>query len=173
MHILKTPPHCEKYALSPERDTKLQFCVTALEKILDVPGCPDLKEDLFRAVVWIVSELDGKYTTRYRSRAALEAPAGTVQHEHVVPMRDLWALVNGPLKPAQLLPQITACVVTRDEHRKLTACDRRPGAPFGWMRYADCKIPVVDMQEQRDLRPNDLQAMNALLEQAFRTIRRD
>ena len=173
MENMKTPPHHEKFVPSPERDEKLRFCVTALEKILEIPGGGEIKEDLFRAVVWIVSELDGKFTARFRSRSALEAPAGTVQHEHVFPMKDLWALVRGPVRPAQLLPLVAACVVTRDEHRRLSAYDRNPNARFGWLRYMECQIPVVDMLAQRDVSTKEFQDMNAPLESAFRAIRKE
>ena len=169
---MKTPPHHEAYVPAPERDEKLQFCVKALENILSIPGGADVKEELFRAVVWIVAEIDGKFTTRYRSRDAREAPAGSVQHEHVFPMRDLWAIAQGHMSPAQLLPLVTACVVTRDEHRKLSAYDRLPSAQFGWMRYTECKIQVVDMLEYRDLNMDDFKKLNAALAEAIRVVRR-
>lgn len=173
MNNLKAAPHHGPYLPSPERAEKLKFCATALEKILAIPGGWEVKEELFRAVVWIVSELDGKYTTRFRSKAALEAPAGTVQHEHVFPMKDLWAIAQGRMKPAELLPLVAACVVTRDEHRKLSAYDRSPDAKFGWYRYIACKIPVEDMETGKELSQADLQKMNAALDEAFRAACRD
>lgn len=170
---MKTAPHQEKYQPSPEREEKLRFCVAALDKILEIPGSPGLQEELFRAIVWIVSEIDGKFATRYRSREALAAPAGTVQHEHVVPMRQLWAIIRQKhMSPARLLPLVTACVVTREEHRRLTAHDRLPDAEFGWLRYAKCRIPVMDLLEQRELAAADLQKLNEPLEDAVHGIRR-
>jgi hypothetical protein len=169
---MKTAPHHDTYKSSPERDEKLRFCVAVLEKILEIPGSPELKEELFRSIVWLVSEIDGKYTTRFRSRAALEAPAGSVQHEHVVPMRKLWEIVvQKCMGPAQLLPLVAACVVTRDEHRKLTAYDRSSDGQFGWMRYSQCQIPVVDMLEKHDVTMDEFKQMNAPLAEAFRATR--
>lgn len=171
---MKKPPHHEAYVPAPGRDEKLRFCVAALEKILEIPGGDEVKEELFRALVWIVSEIDGKFTPRFRSRASLEAPAGTVQHEHVFPMRQLWDIVSKKgMKPEKLVPLITACVVTRDEHRTLSAYDRNPDAKFGWHRYAACKIPVVDMTTGSDVQPGEFQRMNDALDGAFRAIHKE
>lgn len=173
MENMKSAPHHGGYVASPERDEKIKFCAVALEKILAIPGGWEIKEGLFRSIIWAVSEVDGKYTTRFRSKAALEAPSGSVQHEHVFPMKDLWAIVQGRMKPAQLLPLVAACVVTRDEHRKLSAYDRNPDAGFGWHRYIACKISVVDLTTGEVLSASELQKMNAVLDEAFRAARRD
>jgi hypothetical protein len=121
---------------------------------------------LLSEVIWFISEVDGKYTTRYRSKQVVDlarhylkgrqqskrkpnmlnyikrARSEKIQHEHV---NTRAALVDKllrlpPQKVSVALEEVLACVVTKDEHRDLK------GAAKGWARYRDAGIPVYDMK---------------------------
>ncbi|MFG6467663.1 hypothetical protein [Roseateles sp. BYS87W] len=109
------------------------------------------KKKMLSEVLWLISEADGKYSTRYRSvevvRLAQCEPTSTarIQHEHVFPrkrvtesiLRDRERLLADPALLDTILEQTVGCVVTVDEHKAL--CDHEDG----WRRYSN--VPVLDM----------------------------
>ncbi len=102
-------------------------------------------------VLWLISEADGKYSTRFRTaevvRLANEEPNSTtkVQHEHVFPRKKVTErilhqrqmILQHPQLLDSLLDETVGCVVTEQEHRSL------PNSLEGWKRYE--KVPVLDM----------------------------
>ena len=108
------------------------------------------RKKMLKEVLWLISEVDGKYTTRYRSaevvRLARDKPCcdERIQHEHVYPraevadrlLRERKALLRAPGELDKLLDQTVACVVTKVEHGKLKT-------GHGWARYTE--VPVLDM----------------------------
>jgi hypothetical protein len=111
---------------------------------------PAHRKKMLKEVLWMISEADGKYSTRYRSaevvRLANEQADSDVliQHEHVFPkakvatrlLRERQAFLANPGELEKLLDQTIGCVVTKDEHNRL-------GVGEGWARYA--AVPVLDM----------------------------
>lgn len=105
-------------------------------------------------VIWLLTEADGKHSTRYRSkevvRLARETPDSNmrIQHEHVYPKAPVaWEILGRreeflecPTKLNELLDQkAVSCIVTVDEHDDLLAGE-------GWARYVN--VPVLDMSVQ-------------------------
>ena len=109
------------------------------------------RKKMLKEVLWWISEADGKYAARYRSKAvvalAQSEPQSTekVQHEHVFPRakvadtllkrRSEW--LTSPSELESILDDTVGCVVLASEHRALN--DKAEG----WKRYA--KVPVWDM----------------------------
>ncbi len=172
---MNLPHHQRPYVPCKSYDERLAFAVGAMEAIYQLNGPFDLKrelrEKLFRSVAWILSECDGKYTTRYRSTLALQAPNGAVQHEHVFPITQLYFLSRHGLSLKDALSLCSACVVTKDEHTRLSACDRLPDKPLGWKRYVAAGIQVMDMLENRLLTPEEMESKTQLFEQAMHNAR--
>lgn len=108
------------------------------------------RKKMLKEVLWLISEADGKYSTRYRSaeviRLARDVPdcVELIQHEHVYPkaqvadrlLKERVALLADPAELDKLLDQTVGCVVLKTEHTKL-------GKGEGWVRYA--KVAVLDM----------------------------
>jgi hypothetical protein len=112
-----------------------------------IEGCLTLdilerhKRDIISGMLWKITEARGKYTTRYRSKASMEA--GTkLQHEHVFTRKDLTdRILAEPQHVREILCDAIGCVVTVDEHKRLS---RVAGTIRGWNRYTAAGVEVVD-----------------------------
>lgn len=114
---------------------------------------PDFSIELRRRVVtevlWHVTEVPSKFEPRFRSDGVLhledEAPLADwkrlVAHEHVVTRKSLAARLHAGEDPAVVLADSAGCLVTRDEHARLTALG---DSVTGWERYRVGGIAVVD-----------------------------
>ena len=127
----------------------IESAITTIEGILDLPVLEQHKRDLINGMLWTVTEARGKYTTRYRSKGALEAPSGTkLQHEHVFPRKQLVdRIMREPYAAREHLSTAIGCVVTVEEHRRLTAIDRTQPGLHGWERYVAAGITVIDTDD--------------------------
>lgn len=106
---------------------------------------------MLKEVLWLITEADGKYSTRFRSkevvRLARQQPGSQVaiQHEHVFPRavvaRDIIARESEfrrfPKRLDKLLDDMVGCIVTVEEHTRLL------DGESGWGRYK--RVPVLDM----------------------------
>jgi hypothetical protein len=105
-----------------------QITTAALRKVLDV-------------ALWLYTEADGKYNTRYRSRAAVGVTdTRLLAHEHVIPRQVLIdRLVADPDETDAIMATVVGCVVLRTEHSLLSGHD-------GWTRYRTAGVEVVDLR---------------------------
>jgi hypothetical protein len=122
------------------------------------------KRKILSEVQWFISEADGKYTTRYRSKKVVDlarrylrtvsrgpAKRGTanvqakarrelIQHEHVNTRKSITdKILRHPTQVVSILNQVIGCVVTKDEHSRLRKAAR------GWGRYRHAGVRVYDM----------------------------
>lgn len=111
------------------------------------------KQVVIKQVLWMISSADGKYSTRFRSAEVVNLATNDnaslvgINHEHVFPIRAVRAeilrrrdeLVDSPESLNQLLSETVGCVVTHDEHRRLS------NLHIGWERYEG--VEVLDMSE--------------------------
>lgn len=107
---------------------------------------PEHKRLVLSRLQWFISNADGKYRTRFRSKLvvdlATEDPSSTVKinHEHVFTRREVTAkLISSPDSIDTLLDEVIGCIVTKEEH------DRMPRNLSGWDRYFAAGIIVLDM----------------------------
>lgn len=121
------------------------------------------KKHILSVVQWLISEVDGKYTTRYRSKKVVDlankylqssgkkvearrlkdikrkAHGELIQHEHVNTRKYITnEIMENPDRVDSILDQVIGCVVSKSEHGKL----RKRGT--GWARYRN-RVPVYDM----------------------------
>jgi len=115
-----------------------------------IEGCLTLdilerhKRDIISGLLWKITEARGKYTTRYRSRGSNESGV-KVQHEHVFTRKDLTdRILAAPERTREILHDAIGCVVTVDEHRKLSIVDQ---SLRGWKRYEAAGVEVIDTDE--------------------------
>jgi hypothetical protein len=129
---------------------------SALAQARFAVGSPDLidvhRRGLINQAIWQVTGSEGKYTTRYRSRGVLELEASgpvdkwwsQLRHEHVVTRASLTRRILEGEDPATVLADAVACIVTIDEHRRLSVYDK---SHYGWERYRLAGIEVIDMED--------------------------
>lgn len=129
----------------------VESATVAIESILRLPILDRHKRDLIDTMLWKMTEARGKWKTRYRSRAAREAgKCEKLQHEHVYTRKDITdQLLAAPSQARKILRSVIGCVVTKEEHDKLTAASRKYPDLKGWQRYEAAGIEVVDMDADR------------------------
>jgi hypothetical protein len=107
---------------------------------------PAHRKEFVKLALWMVTTAEaGKFNTRYRSRASRE-PGATIQHNHVderAKMAD--RLIAHPDELDSILDLAVGCVVTKEEHARLTQVSRQQPELDGWDRYVAAGIEVVDM----------------------------
>jgi hypothetical protein len=132
-------------------DAILKSAITLVEATLALNILDRHKRDVINGMLWSITQARGKYTTRFRSTAAMNAPAGTkLQHEHVTTRKELAAaIMREPQRASELLCTAVGCVVTREEHQRLTAITRKQPHLHGWERYTAAGIAIIDTDELR------------------------
>jgi hypothetical protein len=108
---------------------------------------PEHRHWLLSVAVWKYTEADGKWNTRHCSRAALAVTdRRRLNHEHVFPRKWLRErMLAEPDRVEEIMAMAVACLVTRDEHVRLTAVTQAQPELDGWNRYAAAGIEVVDL----------------------------
>lgn len=127
----------------------IESAISGIEGILGLPILDAHKRDIINGMLWTITEARGKYTTRYRSKGAFDAPKGTkLQHEHVIPRKQLVErIMREPYAAREHLSTAIGCVVTVEEHRRLTSIDRTQPGLHAWERYAAAGITVIDTDD--------------------------
>lgn len=133
----------------PNEADVLESATTLVEATLALNILEWHKRDVINGMLWSITQARGKYTTRFRSTAACNAPAGTqLQHEHVITRKELTdAILREPHRARELLSAAIGCVVTTDEHKRLTQITRQQPHLHGWERYTAAGIDIVDTDE--------------------------
>jgi hypothetical protein len=136
----------------PTEHAVLESAITLVEATLALPILDDHKRGVINGMLWSITQARGKYTTRFRSTAAGNAPKGTkLQHEHVIPRKDLVrAIMTEPHRARELLTTAIGCVVTKEEHERLTRITREQPKLHGWDRYTAAGIAVTDADKAPD-----------------------
>jgi hypothetical protein len=174
-NLMNLAIHQRLYIPCNDFEKRLNLAVSAMEAIYQLSGPFEFKRELrinfFNTVVWTLTESEGEYTTRYRSKLALQSPRSDVQHEHIFPIDDLYFLSRHGLALKNVLRLCCACVVTKKECSRLFAQDMSPERPLGWKRYLHAEIEVMDMLEYRLVTPEEMEAHNLEFETAFHNAR--
>lgn len=145
----------------------LQGAILAIDAVFKTSASLAIKKKLFDTACWLVSERNGKYNARYFSECALMAPKKSLIHEHVVPRAALWFVVRRTMTVEQALRLSEACIVTREEHRKLHESDDA----YAWERYVKSGINVVDRTTGKRVPKAQLNKMSQDYKKADRAAR--
>lgn len=126
----------------------LESAITLTEATLALNILEQHKRDVINVMLWKITEARGKYTTRFRSTGAINAPKGTkLQHEHVTTRQSIIdAIMREPSRARELLNTAIGCTVTKDEHYRLTRISREQPTLQGWERYKAAGITVIDTE---------------------------
>jgi Mg-chelatase subunit ChlI len=94
-----------------------------VEKVWELNVNPEIKKIIFNELIWKLTEIDGKYNTKYRSEEAKDIKdKKQLHHEHIISRKKLKEeLVNAENKNElrKILDKSESCVITRKEHEKL------------------------------------------------------
>ncbi|MCW8138189.1 MAG: hypothetical protein KIT58_04720 [Planctomycetota bacterium] len=145
-----------QYRSRPDRDAHLASIGQVVSHLLVLQGGPLVdfyKRKAIDRLLWKITEVDGKYGTRFRSEGALMVdrredrrlrPAGQrlLRHEHVFTRSWLLdQLLERPTEASKILDLAIGCVVTEAEHQRLSAVRHAQG----WERYQVAGVRVFDM----------------------------
>lgn len=145
-----------QYRPRPDRDARLAAIRELISHILVLQGgslVDFYKRKAIDRLLWKITEVDGKYRTRFRSEGALSidrrenrrlraAGQRLLRHEHVFTRSWLLdELLERPTEVGKILDLAIGCVVTEAEHQRLTAVRYAEG----WERYQAAGVRVFDM----------------------------
>lgn len=141
----------------PTPQDKINSAIALSKAILATDALPEHKNYLLNKCIWAVTIADGKYNLRYwsegvyalvKQHGSLDAVLGLkplpLRHEHINTCEALIdAMLRDPSSVEMLLrEQAIACLVTKDEHRRLS------GRQAGFDRYRAAGIRVWDMIDE-------------------------
>jgi hypothetical protein len=140
------------YVPHEERAIRIESAVFAIRALLPLDLYSQHKQELISVCLWKITEADGKWNTRYRTRAAMsETSVANLKHEHVFSRRALVEdLLSNPGDIDEVLRRAVGCVVTAKEHALLKVVSHRHPDLKGWSRFQKAGIEVVDLQEGKD-----------------------
>jgi len=142
------------YKKHKDHNIRLESAYLAVKVLLETNLYPAHKKELLSICIWKITEADGKYKTRFMSENAInEFNQKNLQHEHVVERQFLVnELLNNPSDYKNTLSKALACIVTKEEHKKLTFATKENKNLQGWKRYKFIGIKVFDLLEQIELK---------------------
>ncbi len=135
------------YVPKADRELRLQAAIAAADFALaQTEMHPTMRKRILVQATWEVTEVDGKLTPKFRSPAAMsyDGPKyhSVLRHDHVFTRAGLIAqLLKDPSTTEQVLRAAVACLVTQDEHTRLSAFDTMHE---GWDRYLAAQVDVLD-----------------------------
>jgi hypothetical protein len=141
-----SPAQARAFHLRDDAEQRRESALAAADLLASASGLlPVHRRELLSIVVWKWTEADGgKYGCRYRSAGVYNCSAPIeVQHEHVV-TRELLVdeMIAIPERCRSILANAIACLVTPEEHRRLSSLER---SIQGWKRYLAAKVDVWDV----------------------------
>ncbi|MGD0796868.1 MAG: hypothetical protein ABR910_04005 [Acidobacteriaceae bacterium] len=145
-----------RHEFATERAASARALVKAL--LREMPGVSNDHRDecIHRVALYKITEADpkNKFRTRYMSCDAIEIArhekkpndSGLLIHEHVTERQKVLKrlIAAKPEEVDEILDSIVACVVTKEEHKRLGSHSLKD--LHGWDRYRAEKIRVWDRQ---------------------------
>ena len=136
------------YQEHPDRDRRRASAVALAEFAATSPALDaEHRRKTLSLALWFATEADGKYKLRFRSAEARElgpSDRRQLRHEHVQTRKQLIdEIVAEPSRAREIVLSALACVVTDNEHQRLTAVSEDIQ---GWDRYIVAGVDVYDEQ---------------------------
>jgi hypothetical protein len=140
--VITFKPHPD----AKSRKSSAVALIKFLLKINTPEVLPKHLEKLIDAMLWTITEADGKYNTRHRSDRALRCSDNNMlAHEHVYPKKSMIKRLKSAKSEEevdQILSLAVGCTVMRDEHVLLHGLDHGDG----WERYHKANVGVVNIE---------------------------
>lgn len=124
----------------------IQSVKSNIEAIKSANSSKRHKKDLLDICIWHLTEIDGKWNTRFRSEGAMDAKNWEdVQHEHVYQRKNLILRLLGRESIDAVIKDAIGCLVTKTEHKLLGDASKNFKVD-GWERYIRAGIQVYDLK---------------------------
>jgi len=144
----------EPYKPHRDHDSRVNSARAAITHCLAFPSqvSDAHRREILSVLIWKLTEVDGKYRTRYRSAGVLSAEIVPIEHEHVVTRKELIdRLIAEPHRCDQILDEAIGCLVTKAEHKRLKDSDAANPNLRGWARYRAAGIVAIDMADGNEV----------------------
>ncbi len=106
-----------------------------------------IKRRMLNHAIWEVAYATGDFKGRYRTQGVLGEVGIKIQRDHVFQKKDIVEqLLTGQVTVEQAVTNAIHCVVTEEEHRRLSDYSKLNPNIDGWSRYSDIGVVVYDMQ---------------------------
>jgi len=153
MPILSTTRHAARYVPPVDLDQRIEDIKVLLRSISSLAIGVEIKKRMLRQAIWEVTyakgNAQGRAFGRYRSREVISTPGLQIQRDHIHEMKVLISLLLRESPDVERIVQLAdCCVVTKDEHDRLTAIGKTTG---GHARYAHAGVVVFDMLTERPI----------------------
>jgi hypothetical protein len=151
------------YVPHPEREVRIRSAVSAIKALLPLDLYARHKQELISLCLCKITEVDGKWNTRYRTQAATsERSASNLRHEHVFSRRALVErLLESPTRLDGILRSVIGCVVTTKEHALLKVFSHKHTDVDGWRRFEKAGLKVLDLLVEAEADLTELSASDA------------
>ena len=143
-----------------DADNRIESATAIIEALLPLKIDEKMKRRFLSNCLWQITQAEGrnKYDLRYRSKASLTAPPRDRRHEHVRRRKNMVDLLLRPHADVRdIVKAAQGCVVTKDEHTRLTEFDQLHPEVDGWERYRLAKVRVIDMTTRRAVKFRELE----------------
>jgi hypothetical protein len=144
--ITSNASHSKPYVRVSDYDARLSDVKKALAGILQLDIHVQMKKRMVGYVIWEMAEyLNGNFKGRYRSKGAM-IPGVVIQRDHVnQKARIIERMLANPDQIDAMLSDLVHCLVTKEEHKRLTAISKSNLDIDGWNRYRMAGVEVMDM----------------------------
>jgi hypothetical protein len=138
----------------PRAEDRKRSAVALIELLLTNKKPEVLPEhlgELIKILIGKITEADGKRNTRHWSNGALQcSDKNQLRHEHVYTRkRMIQALLKAsPEESREILKDAIGCIVTADEHRRLSTFDK---THEGWERYRKAQLRVTNTETGKQI----------------------
>lgn len=133
-------PHQQYWGPPPNEEQVFNAAIATAQFAVMSPDLFDAyRRELLDNVLWLVTAApSGKYTTRFRSHAAVTNPNAELRHEHVYTRRSLIKrMLDDPGYIEKVVRELAiGCVVTKAEHKRLSQFDK---SHEGWETLPGCR----------------------------------
>ncbi len=138
----KVPAIKKTYSENQKSQEIIDSAVLAVKQILEMKDVLEKhKKEMLSDMIWKISEANGKWNTRYFSEGVLDDKDAKIHHEHVITRKEIITqLLENPKDYKNILLNVTACIVTTDEHDLLGM----QNSVSGWDRYKKAGVKVYD-----------------------------
>ena len=147
MPIISELKYRKPFKARVDLDQRLAEIVMVIAAIRTLEIHAVTKREMIDRALWLVAELSGNFSPRYRSDSALRMLGAKIQRDHVFPRSTLIALILEGKEPLRdIIDRAVCCLVTVEEHSRLSIA---PPEVIGWERYRFADVIIRDMSTHK------------------------
>lgn len=142
-NLISSKRHRLPYVSKEDTERRLSEVQLLLQTITGMDLHIQSKKLMLDRAIWLVIEITGNFSCRYRSAGVISSPGARLQRDHIYPRKLLILELLGPNPDfASIVDRAQCCLVTAEEHKLLSAA---PANLVGFDRYKHAKVVYYDM----------------------------